>query len=112
MKPPDGAVPKLWLNLHPFPGSPTLHILFYTPGGVTLVIGVIPKSLPVLSTEPVLRKAAINQGLRFSTEYYGFDRGTTSLTALKVHYFSVYFYIFWVLTVSEIVCYCLSGFDV
>ena len=33
--------------------------------------GVIPKSLPVLSTEPVLRKAAVDRGLRFSTEQYG-----------------------------------------
>ena len=32
--------------------------------------GVIPKSLPVLSTEPVLRKAAVDRELRFSTEQY------------------------------------------
>ena len=32
--------------------------------------GVIPKSLPVPSTEPVLRKAAVDRGLRFSTEQY------------------------------------------
>ena len=31
--------------------------------------GVIPKSLPVLSTEPILRKAAVDRGLRFSTEH-------------------------------------------
>ena len=54
-----------------------------------------------------------------STEDYGFrpsrtdvDRGTTSLNALKMRYFSVYFYIFGVQAVSEIVCYCLSGLDV
>ena len=40
------------------------------------------------------------------------DKGTTSLNALKVRYFSVYFYIFGVQTVSEIVYYCLSGLDV
>ena len=34
-------------------------------------MGVVPKSLHVLSTEPVLRKAAIDRGLRFSTEQYG-----------------------------------------
>ena len=32
---------------------------------------VIPKSLPVLLTEPVVHKAAVNQGLPFSTEQYG-----------------------------------------
>ena len=54
-----------------------------------------------------------------STEDYGFrpsstdvDRGTTVLNALKVRYFSIYFIIFEVQTVSEIVCYCLSGLDV
>ena len=47
-----------------------------------------------------------------STEDYGFrpsstefDRGTTSLSALKVRYLSVYFYFFGVQTVSDIVCY-------
>ena len=34
--------------------------------------GVIPKSLPVLSTEPVLHKAAVDRGLRFSTKQYGY----------------------------------------
>ena len=33
--------------------------------------GVLPKSLSVLSTEPVLRQAAADRGLRFSTEQYG-----------------------------------------
>ena len=33
--------------------------------------GVIQKSLLVLSTEPVLRKAAVDRGLGFSTEQYG-----------------------------------------
>ena len=33
--------------------------------------GVIPKSLSVLSTEPVLRKTAVDRGLRISTEQYG-----------------------------------------
>ena len=31
------------------------------------------KSLPVLSTEPLLRKVAVDQGLRFSTEQYGHE---------------------------------------
>ena len=44
--------------------------------------GVIPKSLSVLSTEPVLRKAAVDRGLRFSTGSTNVDRGTTSLNAL------------------------------
>ena len=39
---------------------------------VILKTWVIPNSLPVLSTEPVLRKAAVDRGLRFSTEQYGF----------------------------------------
>ena len=38
--------------------------------------------------------------------------GTALLNALKERYFHVYFYIFWVQTISEIVCYCLSGLDV
>ena len=33
--------------------------------------GVIPKSLPMLLSMSVLRKAAVDQGLRFSTEQYG-----------------------------------------
>ena len=36
------------------------------------VTGVIPKSLPVLSTESVLRKAAVDWGLRLSTEQNGY----------------------------------------
>ena len=54
-----------------------------------------------------------------STEDYGFrpsstdvDRGTTSLNTLKMSYFCVCFYIFGVQTVSEIVCYYLSGLEV
>ena len=35
------------------------------------ITGVISKSLPILSTEPVLLKAAVDRGLRFSTEQYG-----------------------------------------
>ena len=34
-------------------------------------MGVIPKSLPMLSTEPVLHKTAVDRGLWFSTEQYG-----------------------------------------
>ena len=33
--------------------------------------GVIPKSLPVLSAESILRKAAVDRGIRFSIEQYG-----------------------------------------
>ena len=36
-----------------------------------LITGVIPKSLPVLSTEPVLRKVAVDREIGFSTEQYG-----------------------------------------
>ena len=56
--------------------------------------GVIPKSLPLLSTEPVLCKA-------LSTEDYGFrpsstdgDRPMTLLNALKMRNFNVCFYLF------------------
>ena len=38
--------------------------------GDNFCTGVIPKSLPVLSTEPVLRKAAVDREIRFSTEQY------------------------------------------
>ena len=50
--------------------------------------GVILKSLPVL------RKAAVDRGLRFCPSSMDVERGTTSLNALKMRYFSVYFYIF------------------
>ena len=44
-------------------------------GAITLTsllnTAVTPKSLPVLSTEPVLRKAAVDRGIRFTTELYG-----------------------------------------
>ena len=33
--------------------------------------GVIPKSLPVLSTEPVLRKVAVDRVIRVLIEQYG-----------------------------------------
>ena len=66
----------------------------------------------MLSTEPVLRKAAVDRGLRFSTEQYGCRQRNDFINALKVRYFSVYFYGFFFQTVSEIVCYCLSGLDV
>ena len=73
----------------------------------------------MLSTEPVLRKAAVDLGLRFSTEDYGFrpnstdvDRGTTSLYTLKVCYFSICFFIIGIQTVSEMVCYCTNGLEV
>ena len=36
-----------------------------------VITGVILKWLPVLSTEPVLRKAAVDRGLRVSTEQCG-----------------------------------------
>ena len=32
---------------------------------------LIPKALPVLSTDPVLRKSAVDREIRFSTEQYG-----------------------------------------
>ena len=35
-----------------------------------MTTGVIPKALPVLSTEPVLRKIAVDREIRFSTEQY------------------------------------------
>ena len=45
---------------------------------------VIPKSLPVLSTEPVLRKAVVDRELRFSTEQYGCrQRDNMILTPLE-----------------------------
>ena len=43
-----------------------VHSLFHS-----MTTGVIPKSLPVLWTEPVLRKAAVDREIRFSTEQYG-----------------------------------------
>ena len=54
-----------------------------------------------------------------STDDYGFlpsstdvDKGSISLNALKVRYFSAGFYTFWFQTVSEIVCYCVSDLEV
>ena len=47
----------------------TTTVYYFYLFGVFLT-GVIPKSLPVLLTEPVLRKAAVDRGLRFSTEQY------------------------------------------
>ena len=73
---------------------------------------VIPKPLPVLSTERVLPKAAVDRGLRFSTEQYGCRQRNDFINALKVRCFSEYFYIFGAQTVSELVCYCLSDLDV
>ena len=35
-----------------------------------ILTGVIPKSLPVLWTKPVLHKVAVHQEIRFSTEQY------------------------------------------
>ena len=53
----------------------------YVVGNLT---GVIPKSLPVLSTKPVLRKAAVNREIWFSTEQYGCrQRDNTILTPLE-----------------------------
>ena len=40
------------------------------------------------------------------------DKGTNSLNALKVRYFSIGFCTFWVQTISENVCYCFSGLEV
>ena len=48
-----------------------------------MLTGVIPKSLPVLLTEPVLCKAAVDQGLRFSTEQYGCCQRDMILTPLQ-----------------------------
>ena len=44
--------------------------------------GVIPKSLPVLSNEPVLRKAAVDRVYGFRPSSMDVDRGRTSLNAL------------------------------
>ena len=74
--------------------------------------GVIQKSISMLSTELVPRKAAVDRGYSYRLRSTDVDRGTTSLNELKVRYDSVYFYIFWIQTSSEIVCYCLSGLGV
>ena len=76
--------------------------------------GVKPTSLPVLSTEPVLRKVAVDREVRLSTEQYGSRRRVTLLMrfvkcAASV-LFSVCFYIVWVQTVSEMVCCCFKCF--
>ena len=50
---------------------------------IMIITGVIPKSLPVLSTKPVLRKTAVDRGLRFSTMQYGCQqRDNMSLKSL------------------------------
>ena len=46
----------------------TLQIAHFEKGITT---GVIPKSLPVVSTEPILRKVDVDQEIRFSIEQYG-----------------------------------------
>ena len=66
----------------------------------------------MLSTEPVLQKAAVGRGFSFRPSSTDVDRETTSLNALKVCYFSICFFIFGIQTVSEIVCYCTSGLEV
>ena len=44
----------------------------------------MPKLLPLLSTEPVLRKAAVDRGIRFSTEQHGCQqRDKVNLTHLE-----------------------------
>ena len=46
--------------------------------------GVIPNPLPVLSTEPVLRKRAVDREIRSSTEQYGCrQRSNMILTPLE-----------------------------
>ena len=57
----------------------------------------------MLPTEPVLRKAAVDREIRFSTEQYG-CRQRNDFIKCAVCYFSVCFYIFGAQTVSEIVC--------
>ena len=73
--------------------------------------GVIPKSLPVLSTEQVLRKAAVDRELRFSTEQYGCrQRNDFVKCAVRLLFYCMFFYICLVQPVPEIVCYCLKCF--
>ena len=77
----------------------------------SLITGVIPKSLPVLSTEPVLRKAAVDQGLRFSTEQYECGKRNDFVKCtVRVLFYCMFFtfYIVWLQFVPEIVCYCLK----
>ena len=80
-------------------------------------MGVIAISLPVLSTEPVLRKAAVKRELRFSTEQYGCrQRNDFVKCALECYFIVCFFlfcfvYLFWVQPVPEIVCYCLKCFS-
>ena len=50
-------------------------------------------------------KLLSTEDYRFRSNSTDVDRGTISFNALQECYFSVYFYICWVQTVSEIVCY-------
>ena len=58
-----------------------------------ILTGVMPKLLPVLSTEPVLRKVAVDREIRLSSSSADVDSKTTSLNALQVCYFSVFYII-------------------
>ena len=68
----------------------------------------------MLSTEPVLCKAAVDRGLRLSTEQYGCRQGSDFVKCAVRVFFIVCFYIFWVQPVPAIpvVCYCLNVLEV
>ena len=76
----------------------------------SLSTAAIPKSLPVLSAETVLRKAAFDREIRFSTKHYGCRQRNDFVKCAVSVFFGVYFYIIWFKTVSEIVCYCCTCF--
>ena len=60
-----------------------LRLYMITGGGGGGGGGVIPKSLPVPSTEPALRKAAVDRGLRFLTDQYGCRQRDMTLTPVE-----------------------------
>ena len=60
-----------------------------------MTTGVKPISLPVLSTEPVLRKVAVDREMRPSTEQYGLStEGVRFVGALLESNLKVFFNIF------------------
>ena len=59
-----------------------------------LFTGVIQKSLPVLSTEPVLQNVAVDRAIRLSTELYGCRQKNNFLKCASSVLFCVFFCIF------------------